>query len=171
VTHRLLGAATALAVARWAPGLGPVHGLTDAATLTAAAVLCAGGRTSPDVDNSRLAKTVDRWLPDELLGHGGPLGHRRLAHWWALPVLAWLVIPAGLPDVVLLGVHGAVLGWASHIVGDLVFGRGNPMVGLPRGVPVLPWWGHVGVGLKADGLVERAVSYALVPACAWLAIW
>ena len=33
-------------------------------------------------------KTVDRWVPDEWLGHDGPLQHRGITHWWGIPAAA-----------------------------------------------------------------------------------
>jgi membrane-bound metal-dependent hydrolase YbcI (DUF457 family) len=167
-THHLFGVVTALALIHWAP---PVTGATATAAYIATATATAGGKLSCDVDNQSWWKTLDRWLPDEILGNGGPMQHRGLAHWWGIPAALAVAVylgrfPAELAPVAL----GVVTGWGSHIAGDLMFGRGNARYGLKRGVPLLPWGWHVGLGLKADGWTEHAVNALLLPAAGWLAL-
>lgn len=161
--HRAVGVAAVLAVAHYP--VGPHLPWWALSAATAAAAVTSGGWTSPDVDNQGMAKAADRLLPDEILGGGGPLGHRQLAHSVTLPVAAlaawWLYVPA-VPLLVVALAWGAWLGWVSHLVGDAVFGMAG--IGHRKGVPLLLWWGHVGVGLRADGVIEKVVgglSYAV----------
>lgn len=167
-THHLFGATAALAVVHWAP---PVTGAIATAAYVATATATAGGKLSPDVDNQPWWKTLDRWLPDELLGNGGPMQHRGLAHWWGIPAALAVAVLVGLvPAVAVPAAWGAVTGWGSHILGDLVFGKANPRFGLKKGVPLLPWGWHVGLGLKADGWTEHTTNALLLPAIGWLAL-
>jgi hypothetical protein len=148
--HHLAGFATgaALAVSTHQPAW-------VAVTSASLASLTAGGITSPDVDQYRAWRTLDRWLPDELLGEGGPLQHRGLSHWWGLPaaVGAALYLSGGPWWAWML-----LAGWVSHLVADFVFGRG--WGGREAGIPAWPWWGHIGLGGDAGGLLER---WILVP--------
>jgi hypothetical protein len=121
-----------------------------------AATLVSGGRLSPDIDQWQAWKRMDRWVPDEMLGHGGPLGHRGVTHWWGTHValgVAWSLLVPGSPW---LG-HALTAGGTSHLAGDLVFGRASPYDHRGPGIPLAPWWGHIGLGLKVDGIVERWV--------------
>lgn len=121
----------------------------------AAAVIAAGCARVPDVDNRGWWQTADRVIPDEALGHGGPMRHRGVTHWWLWPVaVAVCAVVAG-------GVAGFVLGsvaagWGSHIAADAVFGARSRYRG--PGVPLFPWWGHVGVGLKSDGITAQITA-------------
>jgi hypothetical protein len=134
-----------------------------AGTVPAAAF--SAGPTSPDVDNTRLWKRLDRWVPDEWLGDGGPLGHRELMHFWGLPAaLAWVMWTVGAPWFA----WAAVVGWVSHIGGDLLVGQEG--YGTQRGVPLGPWWWHVGVGLKCGGAGEWLVTALVSVGLAWVAL-
>lgn len=167
-THHLFGATTALALIHWAP---PVTGATATGVFVAVATATAGGPLSCDLDNKGWWKRMDRWIPDEWLGKGGPFKHRGLLHWWALPAaLAWATSAGHVPPAVAPAALGLAAGWGSHILGDLVFGKANRRVGLGRGVPFFPWWGYVGLGLKADGWTEHTVNALLLPAAGWLAL-
>ena len=157
-THRVLAAGAWLAAA---PAVGATGWQAAAGILPAVAF--AAGPTSPDLDNTRLAKWVDSVIPGP-----DPFGHRRLAHWWALPALAGAAVWQ-LPDSLLrVAALAAVIGWASHLAGDLVFGQGG--FGTPQGVPLGPWWWHVGVGVKVGSGAETVTRWALLPAVAWLAL-
>lgn len=145
-THRALAAATWLATAQ-------SLGVTGWAAVAAVgpAVAFSAGPTSPDLDNTRFAKWMDGLIPGP-----DPFGHRRLAHWWAPPLAAALTcnrMGEGWPRTLLLA---ACVGWLSHLLGDLVFGKRG--MGTPRGVPVAPWWWHVGVGFKVGTAFERTVA-------------
>lgn len=146
--HRSGAAAAALGVA-YATGMPPV----------AAGLLTVGALTSamwPDTDNARWFRRVDSALPDEVLGNGGPLNHRGLLHWWGWPALAYVAaLPLAGPWWVLAVAHGLIVGVASHLALDAVFGR--------PGIPLLPWWGHVGVGVRNDSWIAK-VTHAAFPA-------
>jgi LexA-binding, inner membrane-associated putative hydrolase len=148
-THNLLGATSGFA-------FGVAAGLPWWATVgsSALASITSDGPTSPDIDQYRAWKRLDRWVPDELLGHGGPLQHRGLSHWWGLPAML-----AGLAWHVGAGwyVWALIIGLISHLVGDLLCGQADGWAHRGPGIPLLPWWGHVGLGLKSGGRLERFV--------------
>lgn len=135
---------------------GVIQGSTPAQTLlfAGAATLFSAGRQSPDIDNYRTWKKVDAVVPDEVLGRGGPLQHRGLIHWWGLWGGGWWQVTSMLPAGLFLWqlVTALFLGPGSHLVGDFLFGKGG--YGRGPGIPLFPWWGHVGLGLKAGGKVE-----------------
>jgi hypothetical protein len=141
--HHLAGATSGLAVASLAGWPIPMA-LTSAAVAAAVAPL-------PDVDQRAW------WAP---LREFRPLQHRRLTHWWGLPAIAmsvaWLLPPA----VRWLAV-AAIVGWASHLAADWVFGKRGPESTGWRGpgIPLAPWWGYHGLGVKCGGTVERMVAY------------
>lgn len=154
-THNLLGAASGL-------GLGLALGWPWWQTLASAglASITSDGPTSPDADQFGWWKRIDRWVPDELLGKGGPMRHRGLSHFWGLPVLAALFVYFRIdPHWQWIG-WGLVVGWSSHLVGDFVFGAASQYRG--AGIPWWPWWGHEGVGLKSGGRIERFVAAPLI---------
>jgi membrane-bound metal-dependent hydrolase YbcI (DUF457 family) len=155
--HRLGGfvAGAALAVYAHQP-------LWVAVPSAAVASLTAGGRFSPDADQYKAWKLFDKYTPDELLGRGGPLQHRGITHWWLIPaaVGAGLYVAGGGAWWV-WWVWVLLAGWVSHLLLDFVVGQG--WGGRGDGIPVWPWWGHVGLGLDAGGLLER---FVLVPVLA-----
>lgn len=128
----------------------------DLAVVAVAAVV-AGGPLSPDIDQY--------WhLP------GKPFRHRMITHWWGTVLAAlgllWLALPGWAVAAV-----GA--GWISHLLGDFCFGRAAPRAGRGAGVPLLPWWGHVGLlgsrgGLRSDGMVATAVEWIVIPLALFL---
>ena len=147
-THALLGAASWLVLA------GPVEhrpAWQQAAGTLLAVVVSVG----PDIDNARWWRKLDRYVPDEWLGYGGPLAHRGLTHWWGWPALvAWTTWQ--MPTASAWPVLALAVGWASHLLGDLVFGI------TPPGIPLAPWWAHVGLRLKVGGVMEWLTGVALV---------
>lgn len=169
--HLAVGQATIVAAATLTH---PHPGWQVAAQLLpamAGALATSGGHTSPDVDNQGWWKAMDRRLPDEWFGHGGPLQHRGLLHWWGLPTLAWWAwhtghITATGPLAALA--TGAWLAWCSHLAADALVGEEGP--GHGRGIPVLPWWGHVGAGIPNDSWRARTIA-ALVAVAAALTVW
>jgi hypothetical protein len=122
------------------------------------------GRLSPDMDQYTWWRRTDRAIPDELVGH--PLGHRMATHWVGWPLLGWLALRATPPVAGLWAAWAALTGWVVHVVLDAVFGREG--YGRGPGVPIAPWWWHVGVGLKSGGLVER---WLFLPAVLILGLW
>jgi len=163
-THRLLGASAGTA---WAvqQHLSPAQ----TAIGIGLAVLTSAGHTSPDVDQAWLWHRADDVLPDELLGRGGPMQHRGIMHWWGLPLAAALAATLLLPAAARWAAGAALAGWVSHLVGDLLFGKPDVRSSRGPGIPVLPWWGHIGLGLGVDGVLERVVVQRLALPCllAW----
>jgi hypothetical protein len=131
--------------------------------------LTAGGPLSPDVDHTTAWRLWDRLLPDEILGDGGPLQHRGVSHWWGIPAAAgaalWWFDPSWAWPV-----WAVVLGWLTHLVGDLAFGRACPGVRGP-GVPLLPWTHHIGLGLDVDGWFEHVVVACWPLIVVWQVAW
>lgn len=151
--HHLAGFATGAALAACAHQ--PAWVAVGSASLAA---ITAGGVLSPDVDQYKPWRALDRWLPDEWLGEGGPLQHRGVSHWWGIPaaVAAWLYVSGGPWWAWML-----LAGWVSHLVADWAFGQ--RAWGRGPGIPLLPWWGHHGLGGDAGGMLER---FVLVPVLA-----
>jgi len=165
-THRLTGVCAGLAYAQVAH-LGPLE-------LFGSMVLAAGtaaGRTSPDLDQRWAWRFVDGVLPDEALGHGGPMRHRGLAHWWGLPLAAALTLPALVRPELRWVVWALIVGWCSHLIGDFVFGKPSVMQARGPGIPVAPWWGHLGLGLDTGGRLERCTQWILLPALFAVQVW
>jgi hypothetical protein len=106
--HHLAGFATGAALAVHAHQ--PVWVAVGSACL---ASITAGGVLSPDVDQFKLWRALDRWLPDEWLGEGGPLQHRGISHFWGLPAAAaaYLYVVGGPWWAWML-----LAGWVSHLV-------------------------------------------------------
>lgn len=162
--HRLLAAATVIAAAHtWT--LPPAQ----VGVMVVAAAVTGGGVLSPDMD-LRWAR-VDGIVPDEVLGGGGPLGHRQVTHWVGWPALlaAWLTYGPPLPSVPSWILWGVVAGWGSHLVGDAMFGAAG--YGHGKGVPLVFWWVRFGTGIPCGSLPARVVSYGVLPvALAWLTL-
>lgn len=141
-THRLFAASVSLAVST-AAGAPPWQTAGAAVISTATSA----GWTSPDADQSWL-----RWMPG---------GHRGLSHWWGLPVLAAAATVSLVPADLAWVAWALVLGWSSHLVGDFVFGV------RPPGIPLLPWWGHVGLRFDSGGGLERVLRWAWPALLLW----
>jgi len=167
--HYALGASAGLVYAQLAPVTWwqGILAVPVAAGVSYAAV-------SPDIDQSKLWRWLDKPVPDEALGNGGPMQHRGVSHWWgifaALTWVWWTATPRDLWFGLLFAVLGAVMaGWWSHLAADAVVGRAGQ--GRRAGVPLLPWWAHIGLGFKCGGPVERALTYVVpVAVLAW-SIW
>jgi hypothetical protein len=153
-THRALGICAGVALGTAAGWAWPqVVACGWLATLTAA------GGVSPDVDQHRAWGLLDRFVPDEWLGNHGPLQHRGIAHWWALPVAGALAVRYWLPGRFSWVAFALLAGWMSHLAGDFLFGR--PGAGRGPGIPFAPWWNHRGLGLAVGGWLERIVGVLL----------
>jgi hypothetical protein len=149
VSHLLFAMDTQLALSM-SSGQGPA----SAGCSVAVAGLASWG---PDLDQLWPWKRVDKVLPDEALGNGGPMRHRGITHWWFWPLLAGVLAHrADMGDVGWV-VWALIWGWTSHLVGDFLFGEE------PQGIPLAPWWCHVGVRTvlpsrlapNSGGIVER----------------
>ena len=129
----------------------------------AGSVLALALSMAPDVDNRNWWRKVDGWVPDEILGAQGPLRHRGITHFWGWPALLGYAAWATPPSVAWVA-WALTIGWGSHLLMDFIFGI------KPPGVPLLPWWGHVGLGLDSGGRFEYWVALpALVAGSGWLA--
>jgi len=143
-----------------------------------------GGKCSPDADQFGSWKKWDRRIPDELLLCGGPMRHRGISHWWGLPAAAtWGLheactrLPLLLAVLLLIVAGLPLLGWWSHLWSDLWIGgqylggkrpEADDPAGAwdrkstmdaddhPRGpgIPLFPWWGHVGLGWRVGSVGE-----------------
>lgn len=142
--HRVFAAASWVlaATAAGTPGWIVATGLIPATALSA-------GFSSPDIDNTPLWRKMLKYFPGKL--DNKILGHRRLTHWWGWPAYLMHLLhqagPTSMPTIVYWLLWAMLTGWVSHIVGDFVFGQGGR--GTPKGVPLVLWFAHVGVGLKS----------------------
>jgi len=127
----------------------------------AVATVSAGGRLSPDMDQTRLYRLL---LPRPVEGH------RRLTHWWGWPTMALLALGVytgwELTSWPVLPITSLIFGWGSHILADAVFGA--PGGGRGAGVPLAPLGRHRGLlgakhGLRSDGRVARFCTRAIFP--------
>jgi hypothetical protein len=159
-THFLFGTTAGLGVAAWQ---GWPAWQTGVAVVLSSAV--AGGRFSPDLDQSWIWRKVDKVAPDESLGHGGPMRHRGLTHWWGLPAILVVALPF-LPEASRWLMMALLAGWCSHLLGDVVFGKRSRNRG--PGIPLAPWWWHKGLGLDTGGTAETVTrSYILPVVICW----
>lgn len=157
-THRLTGTAAGLTLATVLQA-GPGY----AAMMAGIATLTAAGVTSPDIDQRGGWRLVDRLLPDELAGHAGPLRHRGVTHWWGLPVIVGYLVRPTVPQQWRWLTAAALIGWCSHLVGDFVFGKANTRQGRGPGIPLAPWWWHIGIGLDTGGTLEAVIRRIGLP--------
>jgi hypothetical protein len=106
-----------------------------------------------------------------MLGHGGPFRHRGLAHWWGLPVAAALGLAPLAPPEWRWAAWAAIAGWSSHLLGDFFFGRPAVMQGRGPGIPLMPWWMHIGIGLDTGGQLEKVTQRFLLPLMIGAELW
>ena len=168
-THQIGGLVVGLAVAQTAVWAGRAS-FGEAIALAGTAALTAGGGLSCDVDQTKAWRSLDRWLPDEWLGAGGPLQHRGLTHWPGVTVgfavMWWLTVVAA-PGLERLWpfMAGQVAGWASHLALDAVCGRQvrtpDGAVVVRAGIPLMPWWGHRGGLIRSGGFGSQAIGVLL----------
>lgn len=136
-THRLFGALCGA-------GMASVSGADPTMTMLTALVstATAHGWSSPDLDQTDAWRAAARLLPSRVRAL---TAHRRLTHWWGLPVLAYLLLLPTLPEAAQWPATALLCGWVSHLVGDAIFGT----------LPLLPWGGPtVGLGLDTGGFIE-----------------
>jgi membrane-bound metal-dependent hydrolase YbcI (DUF457 family) len=155
IGHRLLGGTCGLALAAVA-ALPPV----EACAVAAVAALVAPW---PDVDQRRWWRPLTRWKA---------FHHRRLTHWWGLPALATLLffVVTG-PLAWLLGAF--LIGWCSHLLGDWIFGKRGPAITGWRGagIPLAPWWGYHGLGLRCGGTAEKYGAWPVLVGALLVQVW
>lgn len=138
-THHLYGAL-------WGATYGHLMGYPWQVTAAGALVATStsNGPGSPDMDQCRLF----RWLSKTPV-IGPVFYHRHTTHWWGWPLGAWCWGLPALPHTPTVDIRWAatllLIGWVSHLAGDLIFGE----------LPVLPWGGwRVGLDLDTGGLIE-----------------
>lgn len=141
-SHLLFGATTYVAYST----LYAHQPLTQVVIGAVVATAVSDGVLSPDMDQRALFTATQ-----EALGPASrPIGHRQVTHLWWLPVLAWWRWLPTLDSDTRWAATALLIGWASHILGDFVFG-GRKKVPL-----LLPGWGpRVGLPLRTDGWVEE----------------
>ncbi|GLY33046.1 metal-dependent hydrolase [Kineosporia sp. NBRC 101731] len=144
-THRLFAASVSIATstATGAP-------LWQAAASAVIGTASAAGWTSPDADQS--------WL------HWVPGGHRGLTHWWGIPALLSVAVLVFVPPEAAWALWALILGWASHLLADFIFGE------RPPGIPMAPWWSYAGLGLNSGGGVEKWLRWGLPMFITWQAL-
>jgi hypothetical protein len=141
--HRLFGGLCGAAVATYQGA-----SFTMIAMTAMVATASAHGWSSPDVDQTGPWRRVARVLPGPL---GRAMKHRGISHWPGWVALAWFGISQA-PAEAQWPLTALLIGWASHIVGDVLFGT----------VPLMPWGSmYVGVGLDTGGFLETRVARAL----------
>lgn len=147
-THRQLGFLAGAAVA-----LGDHQPVVGVALSGVYASASAHGWLSPDVDQTEAWMRV-RQVARPLLPRSKQrlLNHRYLSHWWGLPVVGGYAVSL-LPPEFAWSALMLVVGWASHLVGDFVFGEGPH-----GGIPLLPWGRHVGLHMDTGGFWETGVA-------------
>lgn len=173
--------ATALATYVLAAPFMPLHGPAEITVGAVVAVATSSGKLlSPDCDLGWAWSLADKLIPDEaILDDNGPMQHRGITHYWLWPVLVWLVSLAPWTLVVAVQGHefrlagwlfaSVAVGHGSHVIADFVVGAAGQ--GRSAGVPLMPWWAHVGLGFRCGGVVETFLTTAIVPAAAALALW
>lgn len=109
----------------------------------------------PDLDQRSWWRTLDRWIPDEWLGHGGPLAHRGITHWWGIQVLLMFAVHSMSTGDCSWVLYVGCIGLCSHLIGDFILGAKSRYRG--PGIPLMPWWRHVGLGVRCGGFCESAV--------------
>lgn len=132
--HHLFGAACGMAA-------GQALGWSTASTV-GAAIVAAAAAVLPDIDQRHWWRRT--------LGQARALQHRRLTHWWGLPAVLVLLLPA-LTGPARWLFACALIGWVSHLAGDWVFGKRPPWqagTGRGPGIPLAPWWAYHGLNLR-----------------------
>lgn len=141
-SHLLFGATTyaAYGVYTHAP-------LTQVIIGAVAATATSSGILSPDMDQRKPFE----WARTVLGPAGRLLAHRRgVTHWWIIPVALWLWWLPLLDPSTRWAATALIIGWASHIIGDGIFGR----------IPLLPGWGPTyGLGIHTGQWVEEGPSW------------
>lgn len=161
-SHKLTAVAGYVAYSTWLEQ----QPVTTVAVGALVATAASAGWSSPDMDQTKPFIWVGR-----VLGPAGKLvSHRRgVTHWWAIPVIMWwLGLPTLHPEA-RWAATALLIGWASHIAGDAIFGR----------IPVTPGWGPmIGARLKTSGVLEEGPKWwpvsplrtGLIAVTAWM-LW
>lgn len=160
----------------WGLTFGMVAGLPTwqvAAAGGIASTFAAGRWLSPDMDQHPLWRIADELLPDELLdrrrirgwtpGKGGPLQHRGVSHWWGWHAMWSVALVVWWPPY-WWALAAVIVGWVSHLAADFCWGMAHPASGRRGGIPMMPWWGHVGLEWDVDGAWEHAFTRWVAPA-------
>jgi hypothetical protein len=150
--------------------------------------LAAGGRPRAKTRRSWPRRLLD-WVGRQGLALSGLdrlagrefMCHRGITHWWGLPcyLVGTTAVPPSGPDwlrVALLAwivvAWAVAVAWASHLVGDFVFGAAHysPTGELirPAGIPLTPtgnWFGLAGRahGLRSFGWTAKLAEFVIMP--------
>lgn len=100
---------------------------------------------APDVDNTRWWQEIRQHVPVKVVRKA--LNHRGITHSWLVPVGLWFTQDSPAWAFVAL-----VVGYASHLVADALFGK--------TGVPLLGWGWHFGLRLPMGARLENGATVA-----------
>lgn len=104
------------------------------------------GWTSPDIDQTSPWRAIATRMPTPIRR---AMGHRNLTHWPGLPAFVWAAAPT-LPAEVQWATTALLLGWVSHLIGDILIGT--------DGIPLAPWGGwRIRLPVRTGGPVETVV--------------
>jgi membrane-bound metal-dependent hydrolase YbcI (DUF457 family) len=100
---------------------------------------------APDVDNTRWWQEIRQHVPIKVVRQA--LNHRGITHSWLVPLLMYK--SQADPSWVFVAL---VVGYASHLAADAVFGK--------TGIPLLLWFWHFGLRLPMGARLENAATVA-----------
>ena len=145
-THRVTGALAGASLA--SASAQPWHMIAMTALVATAT---SHGWSSPDMDLTRPWRAT--------IARTGAGEHRYgLSHWWGLPVAAAAAAHTYLPPGGRWVAYALIAGWASHLIGDLVFGH----------LALYPWGGpRVGLGIDTGGFIETGRVKGRWPVTRW----
>ena len=160
--------------------------------MAAGTVPMSGGKWSPDIDQFGSWKKIDRLIPDEILLFGGPMRHRGATHWLGFPaamtvalIMACHRLPAAAAVLLVMLAWVPLAGVWSHLFSDFWIGArysggkrpdaDDPSGAWDRksmmdaddhprgpGIPLMPWWFHVGAGWRVGSGMEWVYVLSMI---------